>query len=69
MSSLDSMMFDGLEFKQPVTTLHEPKLKFNALTPKQYLDLIQCSIKLLPDVAAARKRSMLNKPTVRFILK
>jgi hypothetical protein len=68
MPSINSAIFDDLEFKIPVICDIEPKLKFNALTPRQYLDLVECSIKLLPDINAARKRSMLNKPTVRFIL-
>lgn len=57
-----------LEFKIPSKDDARIPLQYAPLSPRQYLDLIEAGIKLLPDVEAAMKRHQRNAPTVRFEL-
>ncbi|HCE45653.1 MAG TPA: hypothetical protein DET40_19090 [Lentisphaeria bacterium] len=58
----------GLKFKIPSYEDKTPALEYHPLTPSQYLNFIETGIKLLPDLKAARERSMLHAPTAKFRL-
>ena len=63
-----SISLGDLKFKIPSRKDEPPALKYHPLTPRQYLNLIETGIKLLPDLEAARKWNMSCAPKTRFKL-
>jgi hypothetical protein len=46
----------------------EPKLKYNPLSPREYLDFLEASSRCLPDLSLAREEHMKSYPRTRFTL-
>lgn len=58
----------SLSFKEPKTLYKESNSNTSPLPPKQYAELVELGLKLLPDIKKEREKRIKNAPTVRFSL-